>query len=279
MLWGANISSQQLSSWPGICTPQNHHTQTLQHRGWDCSGPGRRVQQLELEHISHSSWTWNRVHFPHAKFLIKDYMKYSPSSLLPALCTHPVSAGKGSCHIFPCVFSSSSSSLHCTPWQGQGTHQHTLNPSAQNPGEDPQSAGSQQCTLSEAQAPYCYESTNYSIFFSSLLIFILPLLVMGTSCRRNCKCSAFLVCEKLNDSLPQCHGHIWDTPGTNTGSCTTVHVLGAANNQKNSYWFLFWRSTHDKSEINTELRWCFSVAPLSNERIADTQDPSVITYY
>lgn len=197
-------------------------------------------------------------------------MRYSPPSLLPALCTHCFWR-EGLLPCFPWMLSSSSSSLQCTPRQGQGTHQHSLNPSAQTPGEDPWSAGpSNALYLKLRIQPHTAMSPPIFHAFSSLLVFILPVLVVGTSCRRNCKCSPFLVCE--SGSLPWCHRDIWDIPGTDTGCCTAVHFLGVANSQKNPYWFLFWRNAHDKSEINTELHWCFSVAALSNELIADTQD-------
>lgn len=71
--------------------------------------------------------------------------------------------------------------------------------------------------------------------FSSLLVFILPVSVMGISRRRNCKGSLFRVCEKLKGSLSWCRGHIWDIPA----SCTAAPVLGVANNQKNHHWFFF----------------------------------------
>lgn len=62
--------------------------------------------------------------------------------------------------------------------------------------------------------------------------------------------------------------------GSNTCSCTSVHVLCVANNPKHPHWLLFWRSAHNNSEIDTTCHlaiWSSCVPTMSAEAIAETQ--------
>lgn len=122
-------------------------------------------------------------------------MKGSPPSLLPALCTHCVSGGKGSCHVFH-VCSPAAAALHRaghTPARSESFRRR----------------GSKECWLlslhsiwNSGLSPMLLWVHQLFHAFSSLLVFILPVSVMGISCRRNCNVHCFWF---VRSEMVHCH--------------------------------------------------------------------------
>lgn len=216
MLWGANISSpaaQQLA-WnlhtpkPSQLDPPPQWLRLL------C--PGRCVQQLELEahqplHLDMKQDVLLWCCIPNLR-IIRNILLW----VCFLRCAHTVFLEGRVPVVFPHVGAPAAAAL-CSVHRDKGrARTSTLwTPSAENPGEDPW-LPAVHSVWSSGSSPILLWVHQLFHAFSSLLIFVLPVLVRGNSWGRNCKCSPFLVCEKLNGSLPWCHGHIWDIPGTNT---------------------------------------------------------------